>query len=162
MTDETVAGPDVQASEPVSEVPAVHYWDGQFRRVPAGWRLPGVNVATAWRLWWFGDEEKGITAFRNLTGHDLCSRHLKRSFSEWKTLFDRVQAYLAEQDAFVATPTHEEASAMLQAAEPFFKSRHTGKRPYGVLKMTTISRKFRNFDARNLVELIENEETAAS
>ena len=52
----------------------LHYYGGQFHRVPGDWRFPRVGLLDIWRLWWIGDTVRMVPPMKHLQTIDL--KHL--------------------------------------------------------------------------------------
>lgn len=63
---------------------------GVFRRAPAGFKLPRVNIYEAWKLWLLGQCNPRVCAFRHLDGKDVDSD--RRVLTEWRFVLERLVA----------------------------------------------------------------------
>lgn len=138
-------------------------WGGAFRRVPEGWTLPSLNVSNAWRLWMLGEPANGVPPLRGLSSQDIGpGKCVQRRFAEWTCLFRKVEEFLRARGCFQTQPTAEETQRMFSKADEFFLSRCKGKRPYSVLTLSTVSRKYRKYDDSDLQALLAGNVTQRS
>jgi hypothetical protein len=71
--------------------------DGFFYRLPEGYELPCVDVATFWSLWWLGDRTTGIPPLRLVESRDSSDCSLERTqktLSDWKTVMKFLDSLL--------------------------------------------------------------------
>jgi hypothetical protein len=70
-----------------------HFWGGQFRMVPEGFRWPtGCPAKTMWDLWWFGHHGENIPPYRYMKEHlgDLVSKGDNQRFSRTQKVINMI------------------------------------------------------------------------
>ncbi|OQR85487.1 hypothetical protein ACHHYP_11771 [Achlya hypogyna] len=83
---------EAQAASPTApavyspQEPSQRCGDGwlQYRRLPEAFELPRVNVAEAWRLWWYGDAAQHHPPYRNIAPYELGAKKKRDMLVEWK------------------------------------------------------------------------------
>lgn len=90
-----------------------HWWDGRLRQLPEDFALPRTSVENGWILWCVGDAERQIPPFRVLNAQfDFASAAERKRFSEWRSLYTRLENSLARKHLLVRNPSFEDARVM--------------------------------------------------
>ena len=63
--------------------PPLHFWSGRWRRLPASFELPSVDLSTAWQLWWCGSQSTHSIPLKSIDGCDLTPKQGK-VMSDWR------------------------------------------------------------------------------
>jgi hypothetical protein len=82
-----------------------HMWGGKMHRLPAGFKLPDVPVATAFRLWYQGNPVERLPPYRMFEPTDFSDRNQRKRFSDWKYMMKTIVELLAN-DNLVGDCTH--------------------------------------------------------
>jgi hypothetical protein len=90
--------------------------DGEYFRTPNGFRLPKVNLLTAWSLWWKGHHELGVPPYRVLKKRDMTNSNEVKLLSEWNVLFAHIKVLLEESGQWKSNPTDLELGSMYASA----------------------------------------------
>ncbi len=65
------ATPNIFAHNNVLDAFVLHYYSGQYHRVPESWRFPNCGVFNVWRQWLVGDRVQNIPPLRVLKACDV-------------------------------------------------------------------------------------------
>lgn len=68
---------DGEDTPPAQPNPMYYMWKGKFHMFPENFDLPSLDLLGAWRLWWFGNQERHYPPYRFISTKDLSTK-LKR------------------------------------------------------------------------------------
>ena len=71
----------------------LHNWGGRLAKLPMDFEFPSVDPASAWRLWWLGNDSRSHPPYRFIVPLDLSSTTQRKVLSSWKFVmseFERV------------------------------------------------------------------------
>lgn len=135
--------------------------DGAFFNTPQNFRMPAVDVLTAWSLWWRGNPVLKVVPYRKLTRRDMNSKNDAKLLNEWKSFFDDAETRLRQCNEWNETPTDIELGLMIGKLMTILpiteQTRKKRKRRVGHLHLTQCLRHIRESKrhARGLEQLPE-------
>ncbi|KAF0754916.1 hypothetical protein AaE_005148 [Aphanomyces astaci] len=62
----------------------LYSWGGRMHKLPEGFEFPLADTATAWSLWWLGNDRLKYVPYNAIDSRDLGSKKQRRILSEWK------------------------------------------------------------------------------
>ncbi|KAF0682351.1 hypothetical protein As57867_025436, partial [Aphanomyces stellatus] len=82
----------------------LHSWGGRLFMLPKEFEFPSVDPASAWRLWWLGNDRKSQPPYRFISPLDLSSNKQRKILSSWKFMLGRFERVCL--DAGLHMPQH--------------------------------------------------------
>jgi len=73
-------------ADPTITTVSVYSWGGSFHKLPQNYKLPDVNVAAAFRIWFLGICAEKLPPFKSLDPSDFSLSNERKRFSDWKCI----------------------------------------------------------------------------
>jgi hypothetical protein len=91
-------------------------WKGKFHYLPEGYRLPDVPLLQGWMIWWEGNKESAIPPLSIVTPSDFNDKNMRKRYSDWKTIMNRMQEELRAIGQWKARQTTQKLIEMCESA----------------------------------------------
>ncbi|KAF0729769.1 hypothetical protein Ae201684P_015445 [Aphanomyces euteiches] len=79
--------------------------------LPNDFVFPSVDILTAWKLWWLGNQSRSHIPYRKIQLIDLPNQKQRKPMCEWRYLMDKMTKFL-EINTLTLTTRPDEATVM--------------------------------------------------
>jgi integrase len=131
----------------------VYSYSDRLHVLPEDFKWPKGTVLTAWQYWCIGSIPDGYPPLRKISPSDISSIEVRRRFSDFAFLNQRIESYLKENNQWIENPTALDVNQMYEKGKKAVELPHqtskNRKRRTAQLFWTTVVKELRKI-ARNV------------